>query len=80
MESRYFIALDLKDLETLSHMFGDDFYFSEEAARGAILPQSSFNVIHNESLIKFDFMIRKREDYLQRSFRLKGRGKDGLGV
>lgn len=57
------IALVLKDLETLPLIFGDDFYFSAEAARGAILAQSSFNVIHNESLIKVDFMIRKREDY-----------------
>jgi len=57
------IALVFKDLETLPHIFGDDFYFSEEAAREAVLEQSSFNVIHNESLIKVDFMIRKREDY-----------------
>jgi len=34
-----------------------------QAARGAILGQSSFNVIHHESLIKVDFMIRKREEY-----------------
>jgi hypothetical protein len=57
------IALLLQDLEILPNIFGEDFYFSEEAARGAILNQSSFNVIHNESLIKVDFMIRKREDY-----------------
>lgn len=57
------VALVLKDLEILPQIFGDDFYFSEEAARGAVLSQTSFNVIHNESLIKVDFMIRKREDY-----------------
>jgi hypothetical protein len=57
------IALVLKDLESLPQIFGDDFYFSAEAARGAILGQSSFNVIHHESLIKVDFMIRKREEY-----------------
>jgi hypothetical protein len=57
------IALVLKDLEMLPHIFGDDFYFSEDAAREAILTQSSFNIIHNESLIKVDFMIRKQEVY-----------------
>jgi len=57
------IALVLRDLEILPRVFGSDFYFSEEAARGAVLSQSSFNVIHNDSLIKVDFMIRKREDY-----------------
>lgn len=57
------LALLLKDLETLPVIFGDDFYFSPEAAREAVLHQSCFNVIHNDSLIKVDFMIRKREDY-----------------
>ncbi len=59
----FVIALVLKDLETLPQIFGEEFYFSPEAAREAILNQSSFNVIHNDSLIKIDFMIRKREDY-----------------
>lgn len=57
------LALYLKDLETLPKIFGEDFYFEPESARQAILHQSSFNIIHNESLIKIDFMIRKREDY-----------------
>ena len=51
------IALVLKDLGKLPQIFGDDFYFSEQAARGATLNQSSFNVIHNDSLIKVDFMM-----------------------
>ena len=57
------LALLLQDLETLPKIFGDDFYFSPDAAREAVLHQSCFNVIHNDSLIKVDFMIRKREDY-----------------
>jgi hypothetical protein len=59
----FVIALLLKDLELLPQIFGEDFYFSPEAAREAIFHQSCFNVIHQESLIKVDFMIRKREDY-----------------
>lgn len=59
----FVIALLIQDLETLPRIFGDEFYFSPEAAREAVLNQSCFNVIHNESLIKIDFMIRKREDY-----------------
>jgi hypothetical protein len=57
------IALLLQDLEILPRIFGDEFYFSPEAAREAVLNQSCFNIIHNDSLIKVDFMIRKREDY-----------------
>jgi hypothetical protein len=67
------LAFYLKDLETLPRLFGDDFYYSEEAARQAILHQSSFNVIHNESLIKIDFMIRKREEYRQVEFERRQR-------
>lgn len=59
----FVIALLIQDLETLPRIFGDEFYFSPEAAREAVLNQSCFNVIHHESLIKIDFMIRKREDY-----------------
>jgi hypothetical protein len=59
----FVIALLIQDLGTLPRIFGDEFYFSPEAAREAVLHQSCFNVIHNESLIKIDFMIRKREDY-----------------
>jgi hypothetical protein len=59
----FVIALLIQDLETLPRIFGDEFYFSPEAAREAVLNQSCFNVIHNESLIKIDFIIRKREDY-----------------
>ena len=57
------IALVLKDLGKLPQIFGDDFYFSEEAARRAVPNQLSLNVIHNDSLIKVDFMIQKRENY-----------------
>lgn len=58
----------LNDLKKLPQLFGEDFYFSETAAKDAVLHQSSFNVIHNEGLIKIDFMIRKREEYRQVEF------------
>lgn len=67
------IALLLKDLEILPAVFGEELYFSEEAAREAVLAQSSFNVLHNESLIKVDFIIRKREDYRLAEFERRQR-------
>lgn len=62
------LAFVLSDLKKLPQLFGEDFYFSENAAKEAVLHQSSFNVIHNDSLIKIDFMIRKREEYRQVEF------------
>ncbi len=57
------MALSLKDLETVSKILDDDFDVSLETARQSILDQSIFDVIHNETLIKSDFIIRKWEDY-----------------
>ena len=37
----------------------DEFYMSEEAVREAILRQEQFNIIHPESGIKIDVMIKK---------------------
>jgi hypothetical protein len=67
------IALELQDLESLPRIFGDEFYFSPDAAREAVLHQSCFNVIHHESLIKIDFMIRKRKDYRLAEFERRQR-------
>lgn len=69
----FVIALLIQDLETLPRIFGDEFYFSPEAAREAVLHQSCFNVIHHDSLIKIDFMIRKREDYRLAEFERRQR-------
>lgn len=49
-------------------MLGSDYYISLEAAREAVLSQSSFNAIHEATLIKMDFMVRKREDYRLHEF------------
>lgn len=41
---------------------------SKEAARQAVLNQGSFNAIHEVTLIKVDFMVRKRADYRLHEF------------
>jgi hypothetical protein len=54
----------LKDVEKIAALFHlDHYYISPEAVREAVINQSSFNVIHQEKLVKVDFMIRKREEY-----------------
>lgn len=69
----FVLSIILKDLEILPQIFGDEFYFSPEAAREAILNQTCFNVIHHDSLIKIDFMIRKREVYRLAEFERRRR-------
>src|SRR3977135_4157712 len=57
------VAFYLKDAERIHDIPGQDYYVSEDAAREAVAHQSSFNAIHQTTLIKVDFMVRKREDY-----------------
>jgi hypothetical protein len=42
---------------------GEDYYVSRDAIDGAILAPSMFNVIHQETLIKIDCIIRKPAPY-----------------
>ena len=62
------VAFLLKDAERIEKVLGEDYYVSPEAAREAVLHQSSFNAIHQHSLTKVDFMIRKNEEYRRHEF------------
>lgn len=72
------VALLLKDAVRIGEVLGSAYYVSEEAAREAVLYQSSFNAIHEATLIKVDFIVRKREDYRLHEFsrRVRLRLKD----
>lgn len=62
------VAFCLKDAERIHEILGEDYYVSENAAREAVAHQSCFNAIHQITLIKVDFMIRKRDDYRLHEF------------
>jgi hypothetical protein len=57
------VAFYLKDVSRIAEALGVGYYVSAEAAHEAVLNQSSFNAIHEATLVKADFMIRKREEY-----------------
>ena len=67
------VAFDLKDAGRIFGVLGSDYYVSPEAAREAVLSQSSFNAIHEHTLVKADFMIRKREEYRLAEFERRQR-------
>jgi hypothetical protein len=52
----------------VARLFGPEYYVSEEAIAEAISRQSLFNVIHLESAIKVDFIVRKASDYRRQEF------------
>lgn len=72
------VAFFLKDVARIQGILGDGYYVSSDAAKEAVLNQSSFNVIHHESLIKVDFMVRKRAEYRLHEFarRIRARVAD----
>ena len=69
------VAFCLKDALQIQDILGQDYYVSEDAAREAVAQQSSFNAIHQTTLIKVDFMVRKREDYRLHEFARRQRLK-----
>lgn len=69
------VAFYLKDAERIHDILGQDYYVSEHAAREAVSNQGSFNAIHQTTLIKVDFMVRKQEDYRVHEFTRRHRLK-----
>jgi len=62
------IAFHLDHVARIQEILGQDYYVSADAARDAVLNQGSFNAIHQTTLLKVDFMVRKREDFRLHEF------------
>lgn len=71
------VAFHLKDAARIETTLGPNYYVSAEAATEAVLRQRSFNAIHQGSLIKIDFMVRKREEFREHEFRRRTRLRIG---
>jgi hypothetical protein len=57
------VALQPGDVERIVRLFTPDYYVSPEAVRESINRQSMFNLIHQESVIKVDCIVRKGAEY-----------------
>ncbi len=71
------VAFFLKDAARIETVLGPDYYVSPDAAREAVMQQSSFNAIHQATLIKVDFMVRKGEEYRRHEFTRRARLRVG---
>lgn len=67
------IALRPEDAQRVVELFSPDYYISDEAVEGSIKLQSLFNLIHNESLIKVDCIIRKQTEFRLKEFNRRQR-------
>jgi hypothetical protein len=62
------VAFQLEDVKRIAQVLGSDYYVSEDAALEAVEHQSSFNAVHETTLIKVDFMVRKQTPYRLHEF------------
>ena len=69
------VALRPGDAVRVVQLFSPDYYVSREAVDSSIAHQSLFNLIHNESVIKVDCIVRKQNEYRLTEFNRRQRIK-----
>jgi len=57
------VTLPLKQVDGFVKLFEQDFYIDKDMVADAVRNQSMFNIIHLETVIKIDFIIRKNQEY-----------------
>jgi len=67
------IAIGPEDVGRVAALFRSDYYANEESIRESLAHESMFNLIHHESVIKVDCIIRKRSEYRRVEFERRQR-------
>lgn len=67
------VALSAADADTVVRTFTGDYYVSPVAVADSIAQQSLFNLIHEESVIKVDCIVRKDSPYRRTEFERRER-------
>jgi hypothetical protein len=62
------VAIVPEDVERVAILFRPDYYVSEDNIRESVAHESIFNLIHQESVIKVDCIIRKSSQYRRLEF------------
>ena len=57
------VALCPADVDRIVRLFTPDYYVSRDAVADSVSRQSLFNLIHQESVIKVDCIVRKNQEY-----------------
>ena len=55
--------IPLETVDQFVDLFQHDFYIDKDMVTDAISNQSIFNIIHLETVVKVDFIIRKNQEY-----------------
>jgi hypothetical protein len=62
------VALEADDAGKLVAAFEPDYYVPDEALHSALRQQGMFNLLHLESVVKVDLIVRKQAPYRQTEF------------
>ena len=63
------IEIDHQATERFLSLFSEDFVIDREQLISAVRQQTLFNIIHQESVIKVDLIVRKSTEYRELEFR-----------
>ena len=67
------VALTPQDTDTVVRLFTPEYYVSRDAVSNSISHESLFNLIHQESVIKVDCIVRKNTPYRRAEFERRQR-------
>lgn len=62
------VALADKDTDRIMKVFGAEYYVPEDTIETAVKNASMFNLIHFNSVVKVDIIVRKADKYRQHEF------------
>ncbi len=62
------VELFERDIDRFIPLFENDYYLEPETIRSAVKDKGMFNLIHDEYVIKIDFVVRKATPYRRREF------------
>ena len=62
------IEIGQESADKIEKLFRDDFYLDKASISEAIAVQGMFNILHNECVIKIDFIVRKESSYRKLEF------------
>jgi hypothetical protein len=74
------VALQARNVAALVAAFSPDFYIDADSARDAVATERLFNLMHFESAIKVDLIVRKSSEYRQLEFDRRQRVTLGAAV
>jgi hypothetical protein len=67
------VELSAANSDRFIRSFASDYYVAKEAVESSITHESLFNILHNETIIKVDFIIRKDSPYRRVEFERRRR-------